>query len=291
MILQEVTTMSDLPFQGLTVDVPRRFRSFYGRIVNQMPLLLADGRVPLTPKQLLQERVHGENAHDRKLLQDNYINTACAVITDSEGEVLVGLYSDPLVEELINSLNPGSRLQSGSLPVDADAYQQIKKNKAFVISPDEASNLCNSWYNEQRVRESFWDYIAEGNAQLVREYLRLVQEPRGRSMKKYMGLWVSSRPGLRLLFARAVDDLYAGLAGDDIHLGYDDGLLVGVVSAGGAQSTEGARERAAQKNNGPYREPSYPRRPSLEDVLGAAERYVAPACREDFQADMKKLYK
>src|SRR3989338_5019419 len=86
-IIQEVTTMRDLQFQEsqrkmVEVDVPR-LQSFYGPNVDQMPLLLADGRLPLTPKQLLQERVHGENGHDRNLLRDNYVDTAFSVITDT----------------------------------------------------------------------------------------------------------------------------------------------------------------------------------------------------------------
>src|SRR3989338_10060903 len=86
-IIQEVTTMSDLQFQEfqrkmVEVDVPR-LRSFYERIVDQMPLLLSDGRVPMTPKQLLYERVHGKNEHDRNLLRDNYVDTAFSVITDT----------------------------------------------------------------------------------------------------------------------------------------------------------------------------------------------------------------
>ena len=233
--------MSDLQFQGLMVDVPRRFRSFYGRNIDQMLLLLSGEdeagdvvdvpRVPMTLKQLLYERVHGENVHDRKLLQDNYVDTACAVISgDSSGEVLVGLYSDPLVKELIHGLNPGSRLQGGSLLVGADAYQEIKEN-AFVIPSDAVSNLRSSPFDEQVVREGFWNYIAEGDAELVRDHLSLVQERRGGSMKNRMGLWVSPNPGLRLLCARSVGGYYGGGVAYGLHLGYyDGGRLVGVVA-------------------------------------------------------------
>lgn len=236
--------MSNLQFQEPAVDVPLRLRSFYGRNIDQMPLLLSgkdeSGKVvdvprdPITPKQLLYMRVHymrvhGANEHDRDLLRDNYVDTACAVITDSDGsgEVVVGLYNDAVVRELINSLNPEteSALQRGSLPVSADYYQAVRKN-GFVIASSVANSLRNNAYSEKKVREAFWDYVAEGDARLVMDNLALVQKRKGEDMKDRMGLglWLSSNPGLRLLCVGSVDD--------DSSYAYGDysGRLVGVAS-------------------------------------------------------------
>ncbi len=235
--------MSDLQFQETIVDGPRRFRSFCGRNIDQMPLLLADGRVPLTPRQLLEERVHGKNVHDRDLLRDNHVDTACAVVTDNSGEVIIGLYSDPLVKELIHGLNPESRLQDSSLLVGADAYHEMKKN-ALVIPAGVAHDLRSNGYSHQTMQDAFWEYIAEGDADLVRDHLNLVQERRCGRMENCMGLWVSSKQGLRLLCAWSVGD-DNGDAFGSFHPGYYfGGRLVGVVAPGAHQKLEETVRRA-----------------------------------------------
>jgi hypothetical protein len=231
--------MEDLEFREPAVDVPTRFRSFEGANLYNMPLLLSGKdesgniidvpRLPMTPKQLLYERVHGSNEHDRNLLRDNYVYTACAVIGDPQGsgEVVVGLYNDPVVRELVNSLNPNSVLQRGSLPVDADHYHAIRKN-GFVISSNTANRLRHNKYNKKKVREAFWDYVAEGDARLVMDNLALVQEKNGGDMKNSMGLWLYSNPGLGLLCVGSVGSL-SSLAIGGRNLDNDGGRLIGVA--------------------------------------------------------------
>lgn len=232
--------MSDLQFSEPAMEVPMRLRSFYGRNIDQIPLLLsgknAEGevvdikRVPVTVKQVLYDRVHGEHEHDRTLLRDNYIDTGVAVITDPDGsgEVVVGLYSDPAVKELVHSLNPESPLKSGSLPVISDQYQAVKK-EALVLSSDVANALRSNAYSQQKEREGFWDYVAEGDAGLVRDNLALVQEANGGDMSDRMGLWVSSNPGMRLVCVGSVGSNYSYALGD-YNLDYLYGRLVGVAA-------------------------------------------------------------
>ncbi len=214
--------MKDLSFEDAV-----KLRSFYGGIADQMPLLLAGNRLPMTPRQLLEERVRGTNVHDRDLLRNIYVDMACAIIAHPSGEVLVGLYDDPLVKGLIDGLHPKSKLHDGSLPMSDGVYEQIREN-AFVISCEAANHLRDRAHHEQKVREAFWDYITEGDASLVRDYLHLVQECRGGHIKKRMGLWLSPQHlGLRLLCAWPVDD--DGGVNTYSHLGYDNGRLIGVL--------------------------------------------------------------
>lgn len=232
--------MNNLQFQEPAMDVPLRLRSFYGRNIDQMPLLLSgkdkEGevvdvvRTPITVKQVLYDRVHGTHENDRTLLRDNYVDTGVAVIVDpnGSGEAIIGLYADPIVQELVHSLNPESPLKAGSLPVDTDQYQAVKKG-AFVLSPEVANALRSNPYSEQKTRERFWDYVAEGDASLVRDNLTLVQEVNGGSMKDRMGLYLSSSPGLRLVCVGSVGDVNSSASGDD-DLSNMYGRLVGVVA-------------------------------------------------------------
>ncbi len=229
--------MTDLSFQKrVQPQPPLRFRSFYGRNIDQMPLLLSGKdekgnvvdvpRVPMTPKQLLYERVHGGNKHDTKLLRDNYVDTACAVIGDPSGtrEVLIELYTNPVVRELIHALNPESTLHLGSLQLNPDQYHAIKENGAFALSSATAGNLRESAYSEQKTREAFWEYVTDGDKQLVKDTLELYKG----TLENRMGLYVPSVQGLRLLFVGSVDGNNSNADGSS-SLNDSIGRLVGVA--------------------------------------------------------------
>ena len=208
--------MNNLDFQETELDVPLRFRSFYGKPIDQMPFLLSGmnekgevvdiKRVPITIKEVLQERVHGENEHDKVLFRDNYVTTSVAIIVDPDksGEAIVGLYSDHLVRDLVHSLNSKSALQSGSLPITTDQYQAIKENTRFVFSPDVANALRSNAYNELKSREGFWDYVTEDDTNLVRDNLALVNAAVGGDMSDRIGLYISGSPGLRFVWLGSV---------------------------------------------------------------------------------------
>jgi len=231
--------MSHLNFQEPAFEVPLRLRSFYGRNVEQMQRLLEgkdeNGKVvdiprtPITVKQLLYERVSGKYEHDRTLLRDNYVNAADVIVVDPEGsgETIIGLYTDPAVKELVHSLCSINQLVAGSLPVSTDQYQEIKK-QAFVFAPNVANELRRDPYSQQEFREEFWNYVAEGDTDLVRANLSLVQEVNGGSMKDRMGLYLSSNSGLRLVCVGSV----GGISDADGYrgLGLSDGPLVGVAA-------------------------------------------------------------
>tara|TARA_Y100000034_G_scaffold37913_2_gene46569 strand:+ start:992 stop:1816 length:825 start_codon:yes stop_codon:yes gene_type:complete len=183
--------MQEIQFQEETeLKIPckiRRLRSFEGKSINNIVMLLngtnEKGKIVdvkrnlVTPKFLLNERVYGKNYHDRILLQDKNIDTACGVVVDPEGsgEVVLGLYSDPIVKELINSLNPNSDLKNNSLVISRDYYQAIKKN-GFVFSPDIANNLRANAYSENKARQAAWEYVIEGESKLFKDYVKLVIE-------------------------------------------------------------------------------------------------------------------
>ena len=100
-----------------------------------------------------------------------------------------------------------------------------------------------------------------------------------------MGLWVPENPGLRLLCAWSI--VGGGYAGGDHRLDSYRGRLFGV---GSAKSAEGARERAAQES-GPYCEPSYPQRPSLEEMLAFTNGYVPEELWDDFAIGLEEKYR
>ena len=212
--------MNNLQFQEFAIEVPLRLRSFYGDI-NQMPLLLSgknlEGEVIdverrlITIKQLFYDRIHSKNEHDRTLLRNWGIDTGVAMINDpdSSGEIIIALYSNPIVRELIHSINSKSSINGGGLQVNTDQYQTIKEG-AFILKPDVANALRTNPYSEQKIREGILDYVAEGEAGLVKANLSLVQEIDGGDMSNRMGWHLSSDSGLRLVRVGSVGLEHSG---------------------------------------------------------------------------------
>ncbi len=179
-------------------------------------------RNPITPEFLIDQRVNGKNDYDRKLLQDNEIDTACitTVDPDKSGEVVIGLYSDPIVKELIHSLNPEMRISHHSLVISKDLYEAIKE-KGFVFSPDVAYNLRRNQYNEKKIREAAWEFILEGQSKLFQDYLKLIKKKSISEMSdNRIGGWsLPIHPGLQLLCALPV-----GYVSDDSTTSYSSEL-------------------------------------------------------------------
>jgi len=201
--------MDYLQFQELAIKIPLRLRSFYVTI-DEMPLLLSGKNVEgdvidvkrklMTINQLFYERIHSTNEHDKNLLRGHGIDTGGVMINDPDcsGETIIGLYSNPVVKELIHSINSKSSIKKGSLQVNTDQYQTIKQD-AFIIKHDIANALRKNPYSNQKIREGLLDYVTKGDTQLVKDNLSLVQEINGGDMSNRMGWHLSSDPGLRFV--------------------------------------------------------------------------------------------
>ncbi|MBI5390415.1 hypothetical protein HZB02_02930 [Candidatus Woesearchaeota archaeon] len=219
--------MNNLPFAS------QQFKSFYGRTIEQMPFLLAHGRLPMTPKQLLHERVYG-TPQDREIFQSTYVDTACAVFHDpaGSGEAKVVLYSHPIVKELIHGLHQQSVIQNGSLVITPDQYRAVDTHSALVLSSLDLESFDNNIFSCPHIRQVFWEYIAEGDLSLVKEYQRVVKETSReiKGMQNSMGLGIySATPGMRLLMIHALYSTKSNAFG--AHLRNDFGLLIGEQAA------------------------------------------------------------
>ena len=239
--------MSNLQFREkvtVSTTIPK-YKAYLGRIIDHMPQLLADGRCLTTPKQLMYARVHEKNEHDRDLLRGNFVcvYTACAVCVapDETGEVAIGLYSNPTVRELIDSLFPESNVVDGSLVLTLDQYHAVRDH-AFVLSPVVANSLRNNAYSELKKRQAFWEYVAEGDKKLVTDTRKLIKEKREPgNLENRMGFFLTSTTGLRLLCLGSVGFDY-GNAYDYIKLDGNYSRCVGVAIGDNARSARAKKD-------------------------------------------------
>ena len=115
---------------------PEAYKEFYGRNVEQMPKLIAEGRVPMNTSQLMQRRLDFRNgpADVKTAWMDNYFDTGDAVVYHPDGRVKIILDS-----QILREMTPESQRNSGALVLTEDAYkilqgEEFKKGKLGKIN-------------------------------------------------------------------------------------------------------------------------------------------------------------
>ena len=107
------------------------YKEFYGRNTEQMPKLVADGRVPMNVAQLMQRRldVRNSDAKVKSSYMDNYFDTGDGVVYHPDGRVKIVLDSQHL-----RDMTPESPRNGGALVLTAENYdalqgEEFKKGK------------------------------------------------------------------------------------------------------------------------------------------------------------------
>lgn len=99
------------------------YEEFYGRNTDQMPKLIAGGRVPMNVSQLMQRRLDVRNSDDemKSAYMDNYFGTGDAVVYHPDGRVKVVFDSQHL-----RDINLDSTIRSGALILSQDVYKTLE---------------------------------------------------------------------------------------------------------------------------------------------------------------------
>ena len=107
------------------------YKEFYGRNTEQMPKLIADGRVPMSVAGLMQRRLDVRNSDSdvKSSYMDNWFDTGDAVVYHPDGRVKIVLDSQTL-----RDMTPESPRNGGALILTAENYdalqgEEFKKGK------------------------------------------------------------------------------------------------------------------------------------------------------------------
>ncbi len=178
----------------------RTYRFFEGSVANTMQRLLTGQehglhvdtpRLPLSPKQLMELRLGSIGAEgDHTSFQDVYINTNMAILSDPHSNAVKYVRDHPL----LYTLTPETRLVRGSLPLTKEQYDH---SDGFVFTADESETLQHKQYALPKRRKAFWEYAAEGDTTLTKDYITYVTQKTKLSFDQVMGLDFLSRKGLR----------------------------------------------------------------------------------------------
>jgi hypothetical protein len=205
---------------------PEAYKEFYGRNVEQMPKLVAEGRVPMNASQLMQRRLDYRNgpAEVKTAWMDNYFDTGDAVVYHPNGDVKIILDSQTLRE-----MTPESQRNGGALVLGEDVYKALqgevfKKGKL---------GKTGDWMSKADVKaHPVWKVLARDQA-LLNDYTDFIfAEGKERfSYDTAMGVFPGScggdKPEMRAWFVRRLDD--RSDASGRLDLVSDDGRLVGIA--------------------------------------------------------------
>ena len=147
------------------------YQEFYGRNTQQMPKLIADGRIPMNVSQLMQKRLDVRNSEDeiKAAYMDNYFDTGDAVVYHTDGRVKVVLDSQHLRE-----INSGSNIRGNALILSKDIYdslqgEEFKKGKlgkvenSLSLADVKAHPVWKTLARDQTLLNDYADFIfAEG---------------------------------------------------------------------------------------------------------------------------------
>lgn len=238
------------------------YKEFYGKNTHQMPLLIADGRTPISVADVMKRRLEvlGQNYSDevRSAWWDNYIGTGDAPAYSPDGRIKIVLDSQPL-----RNINPKSKLKNSALVLPDGMYEMLE---GLELTKDEIETYCNSDLTEKQVNQNpIWNVLARDES-LLKEYSSAVFKNAKKRFgyDKNMGLYISSEqkvPIMRLWVVSRLEN--RSNASGRFNLGDGDGRLVGV-----REEAEGFAQKIS---------------PNLEQILGASERFVPEHSRDTYR--------
>ena len=202
-----------------------KFQGYEGRNTEQMPKLIAEGRVPMNVSQLMQRRLEVRNDTEVKTAwMDNYFDTGDAVVYHPNGNIKIVLDSQTLRE-----MTPESQRNGGALVFGEDVYKALegevfkkgnlgKVNDSMSKSDIKAHPVWKALARDQELLNDYTDFIfAEGKERF--------------GYDTAMGVYLSScggdKPEMRVWFVRRLDG--RSDAGGWFVLGDDIGRLVGIA--------------------------------------------------------------
>jgi hypothetical protein len=217
-------------------------REFYGRVIDQMPLLVSgkdkEGkvvdvpRVPVSFAYVLERRMNAPE-DVRETWQDNNIFTGDGVARGVDGDV-VCTWDNPL----LRTLTPESTLGNhSSLKLFPDQWNELRAQEgALYLSAEQVAEAQfkgyvkkgGVWQPENTIVGNVWEHLTRGRD--LKSYAEMVADAKphsGRIMTVYLDQSQLSSPNLRAWVANRVD--FNSNANGNSNLSNDNGRLVGVA--------------------------------------------------------------
>ena len=217
----------------------------------QMPRLIAEGRIPMNAAQLMQRRIDLRNAEAdvKTAWMDNYFDTSdLKGQKGNEIKLVLTTYADgsitPLGKKYLGLINPDEELINGAVNLGVDGrYEGLQGEGVMVTKKSKLAAVVDSWLTEQQAKDSlFWRILNRHPDEVPKELAipglheevipYIFSECKQRfDYDKAMGVFPGScngdAPELRAVCVSGLDNRSVAYGGVD--LGNGSGRLVGLA--------------------------------------------------------------
>ena len=234
--------MSQLQLNGPNEPVAH-YKEFHGRSTEQMAMLIADGRVPMSVNGVMQRnlKVLEKDASGmykfsdpvRSAWMDNYFDTGDAIALHPNGNIKVVLDAQPLRE-----MNSRSQLSDCALVLPDGMYEKLEGHE---FTREQIKNYIDKWLARDEAKSNpLWLALAR-DSNILNSYVDSIFAQASQRFKydKNMGLYVPDTPKEPQMRSWCIGGLSnRSLANGRLDLDNEAGRLVGV----------GSEARVAQKS-------------------------------------------
>ena len=193
------------------------YKEFYGRVTEQMPLLRAEGRVPISVADIMERRLNS----DLQDWKDNYFFTGDAIAYHPDKKFKIVLDSD-----LLRTLKSESDVQNGALVLTDGLYEDLQGEE--FLYKDIKKLVEKNLSQKEILQHPLWKAVAR-NDELLKVYVQkmLARLNRNKNMGVYLDSSEVEFPNLRALVVGGLQH-GSGLNGR-ISLDYEYDRLIGVA--------------------------------------------------------------
>ena len=204
------------------------YKEFYGMNVDQMPVLIADNRVPLSVNGLMNRRlevVKSDNTELAVTWLNNYFDTGDAIVYHPDGRIKVVNDAQALRE-----ITPESNRVNGALVLTDEAYNSL--DGAEFTRNDLKKHVGRSLRKGEVLDNPLWHALSREDKALLTEYAGMIFS-KAKTQHGYdenMGLYLANAQEAPTMRLWSVSRLYyRGDADGDVSLDGYSGRLVGVA--------------------------------------------------------------
>jgi hypothetical protein len=202
------------------------YKEFYGKNIEQMPLLIAESRVPMSVSQIMQKKLDVRNAEAevRNAWMNNSFDTDDAIIYHPNGDVKIVLDSINLRE-----MTPESKINHGALVLTYEVYKALP---GVEFNEDEIGKIEYSLSKSEVKHHPIWRLLAR-DSNLLNDYVDYIFNEYEKRFDDdtFMGIFPrlcnGDYPEMRSLRIKSLEDGSHANGWSD--LDYDKGLLVGIT--------------------------------------------------------------
>jgi len=213
----------------LELTPPKIYKAFPGDgtapITQQMPLLIAERRVPISMAGVMQTRLEAKGTSVYDNWKNNYFETGDAIVRASRKDGRIRIVHD---SQHARELTADTELSHGDLVLEDEVFAELE-GETFTQARQE--KYAGKYLSKPEAKENpFWKTFARGDRHLLSEYVDLVfaENSYDKNMRIYLGN-AQERPILRLWCLGRL--YYRSHARGDYDLDNDDCRLVGVAES------------------------------------------------------------